>query len=318
MNVEEAWRFITDEITKNVEKFVPLIKEIRRDKPKDPWWSPALTREVKKKHKRWKEYCNNKTAENYKEYKKQRNKTTVKIRIARRQYEKNIIESMKKEPKKLYKYIRRKQKVKASVGPLQKDDGTLTETEGETAEVLHTFFQSVFITEEDDNIPGVASQVKEGTVLEDIELTPDIVYKELRNLNPNKAAGPDGVNPMVLKACARPLAKPISLLFRKTLDMRTLPEDWKIARVTPIFKKGGRKDANNYRPVSLTSQVCKIMERIIKHQVTMHLSDNELVNRHQHGFTQRKSCQTNLLETFNDWTKILDRGHSLDVVFLLP
>ena len=250
MDVENAWQLIVEEIKKNVKKYVPLKKKVHKTRQKDPWWSPALMKEVKKKHQKWKEYRNDKTQENYAKYKTQRNTTTQLIRQARRQYEKKIIDSMKKEPKRLYKYIRSKQKVKDIVGPLEKDDGTLTETELETAEVLHKFFQSIFIADEDDNIPVIECKVPEGRELEDIEITPEIVYKELKSLNPNKASGPDDIRPSILQACAGSLAKPLSILFRKTLEERTLPNDWKMAKITPIFKKGGRKSANNYRPVA--------------------------------------------------------------------
>ena len=83
-----------------------------------------------------------------------------------------------------------------------------------------------------------------------------------------------------------------------------------------IFKKGLKKDPSNYRPVSLTSQVGKVLERIMKSHIMEHLETYSLISKHQHGFMKKKSTQSNLLETFEEWTKALDDGNGLDVVYL--
>jgi hypothetical protein len=95
-----------------------------------------------------------------------------------------------------------------------------------------------------------------------------------------------------------------------------LPEDWKMANISPIFKKGSRTDAANYRPVALTAVLCKVMERIIRDKMVEYLEKNELLSAHQHGFTRKRSCLTNLLETFEEWTQALDAGYGVDVVYL--
>ena len=92
--------------------------------------------------------------------------------------------------------------------------------------------------------------------------------------------------------------------------------DWKQANVTPIFKKGSRYDPNNYRPVSLTSQVCKILESFVSVSITNFLMQNKLITPYQHGFTKGKSCLTNLLTALNDWTSSLDNGFGTDVIYL--
>lgn len=95
-----------------------------------------------------------------------------------------------------------------------------------------------------------------------------------------------------------------------------VPEDWKSAQVSPIFKKGSRTSAGNYRPVALTCVLCKVMESIIRDKLLVHFESNNLFTVHQHGFTSRKSCLTNLLETFEDWTSALDNGYNIDTIFL--
>ena len=89
-----------------------------------------------------------------------------------------------------------------------------------------------------------------------------------------------------------------------------------MANVTPVFKNGQRNLPNNYRPISLTSQACKVLESIIRDHIITFLSDKNIFCTQQHGFTYHKSCFTNLLETFEDWTKSNDQGLSTDIVFL--
>ena len=86
--------------------------------------------------------------------------------------------------------------------------------------------------------------------------------------------------------------------------------------VSPIFKKGKKSDPGNYRSVSLTSVPCKIMEAMIKTELTKYLETTGIMSDCQHGFTKGRSCLTNLLETFEAWTRILEGGHGADVVFL--
>ena len=95
-----------------------------------------------------------------------------------------------------------------------------------------------------------------------------------------------------------------------------MPEDWRQANVAPVFKKGSKAEAGNYRPVSLTSMICKVMESIIKDAITEHLVINQLICSSQHGFMARKSCLTNLLEYLETLTRLVDEGHNLDVIYL--
>jgi hypothetical protein len=113
----------------------------------------------------------------------------------------------------------------------------------------------------------------------------------------NKSIGFDSVSPHVLKECALTLCTPLALIYQRSLDTAELPEVWKLTNVTPLFKKGSRSASSNYRPVSLTSIACKVLESIIRDDLTNHLTKNNLINRAQHGFTKNRSCTTNLLET---------------------
>jgi len=106
------------------------------------------------------------------------------------------------------------------------------------------------------------------------------------------------------------------LIFNQSLQSGQVPKDWKLANVTPVYKNGQRNMPNNYWHISLTSQACKILEPIICDHIIEFLSAKSIFSSHQHGFTYHKSCFTNLLETFEDWTSSIDLGKSNDVIFL--
>ena len=108
--------------------------------------------------------------------------------------------------------------------------------------------------------------------------------KALRTLNINKSPGPDGIHPRILKELADVLSLPLKLLFDKTIVLGKLPTKWKLAEVRPIFKKGSKTSPGNYRPVSLTSIICKVFERFIKDRIFNHLTSNGLLSDDQYGF----------------------------------
>ncbi len=179
-----------------------------------------------------------------------------------RQYERDLIKGVKKNPKAFWKYAQSKTKSRSGINDLEKGDGGLTQSDEEKADVLNTFFTSVFTQEDLTNIPTLEDR-DFSTPLQKIEISVDEVEKKLKNLKTGKSPGPDGLHPRALSEVAEAISVPIAMICEKSLLEGCLPQDWKRAHVTPIFKKGIKKQAGNYRPVSLTCIVCKVMETII-------------------------------------------------------
>ena len=120
----------------------------------------------------------------------------------------------------------------------------------------------------------------------------------------------------MLRELAEEIAKPLSIIYQRSLSTGEVPEDWRLASVTPIYKKGCREDPGIYRPVSLTLVPGKIMEQIVLREIMWHVQDNQGIRSSQHGFTKGRSCLTNLISFYDPVTRLVDEGKAVDVVYL--
>ena len=120
---------------------------------------------------------------------------------------------------------------------------------------------------------------------------------------------------IVLKELSNELFEPLFLLFSKSLIDGVLPKIWKEAHVTPVNKKG-KCSPGNYRPISLTSVICKTLEKLIRNAIGDHIEKYSLFSKSQHGFMKTRSCMTQLLERLQEWTDLIDQNFSIDVTCL--
>jgi hypothetical protein len=112
------------------------------------------------------------------------------------------------------------------------------------------------------------------------------------------------------------MSTPLQILFNKSLEEGVVPQSWKYANVLPIHKKGSKQLADNYRPISLTSVLSKILEKLVKESILTHLLSYNLLSKEQFGFRNRRSCILQLLEVMDSWTALLDDGQPVDVIYL--
>ena len=152
--------------------------------------------------------------------------------------------------------------------------------------------------------------------INELKITQNGVQKLLSSLDPHKAPGPDGLTPKLLKIVADQIAPSFTLLFQASLHQSSLPSQWKTAHITPIFKKGARYNPENYRPISLTSIACKMLEHIVTGHIMRHLESNDILCREQHGFRRGRSCATQLLGFVDEVSRELAGGHQVDTVVL--
>ena len=175
-------------------------------------------------------------------------------------------------------------------------------------------FQFVFTSENLSHMPdcnGLSS-----STMPNIIISMEGVQNLLESLDVAKAPGPDGIPTRILKLCAAEIAPILTVIFVQSLSSGQIPKDWLTANITPIFKKGDRGDPSNYRPISLTSVCCKILEHIIHRYIMEHLNANRILDTNQFGFRVGHSCEQQLISMIEEIQSAMDCWHQVDVIFL--
>ena len=132
----------------------------------------------------------------------------------------------------------------------------------------------------------------------------------------NKSTGPDNIHAAFLKNTAFETAPLLTHLFQQSLRSGIVPISWKQANVTPVYKKGDKTDPGNYRPVSLTSLVCKTLEHVLVSQIMKHLESNQILADVQYGFRSNRSSEAQLFLTIDDLARAVDNKLQVDVAIL--
>ena len=311
---EESWSVFKTALDDLQSKYVPLKQ--RRVSNRPVWMNTSILRSIRKKRRMWKAYTATQDYQDYLAYKNFEKQVQKTVKQAKRRYERKLAKEAKKNPKEFYSYLKSKTTNKEAVGPLKSDGGDVVTDDATMAGMLNSFFSSVFTDEDLDHMPTPETLYHGDTPLLDADITPEKVKKKIDAMRANAAPGPDKLCPRLLKGVSEHICTPLSTIFKKSLDEGVVPADWRNANVTPIFKKGSKASVGNYRPVSLTSVLCKVMEGLLKDVLMKHLLQNNILNASQHGFMQKKSCLTNLVEYLDVLTKLVDEGHSVDVVYL--
>ena len=162
-----------------------------------------------------------------------------------------------------------------------------------------------------DTIPDLLHDTR--TKMPEIDISKNGLLKLLKNLKPDKAAGPDRLKPLLLRQLREEIAPIIKIIFDMSLQMGKLPADWVKANVMPVFKKGDKSLASNYRPISLTCILCKVLEHILASNIVKHLG---LMYDLQHGFREKRSCETQLIMLTEDLARSASVGKQTDIILL--
>ena len=164
------------------------------------------------------------------------------------------------------------------------------------AEVLNEYFSPVFTTEYISSLPVPFTKFEGNTYknLGQLFVTPEMIANKIKKMKDNESPGVDGIPPKLLKEIVEQISIQLAIFFNLSLEEGIVPSEWKEANITQLFKKGSRNKPENYRPVSLTSVVCKLLETLIRDHMVEFLVKHKLIKTSQHGFLKARSCLTNL------------------------
>ena len=311
-NIHQKWACFKSKLEEIINQCVPMSEPKRYQAP---WMNRRVVASYKRKYHAWQRYMNHRRSERWRLYVRERNDAVRIARDEKRKFENKLAKEIGLNRRGFFKYVNSKLTVRPDISALTKENGELTHDEKDMCNVSNRYFHSAFTRPIDgEELPEMERLCD--IDISNVEITPDIVRKKLEKLNKYKSSGPDNIHPHILKEAASSICIPLSMIYGDSLDSGETPDDWRTANVAPIFKKGDRNNPANYRPVSLTSQVCKVLESIIREGVIEHLNNNNLLAEEQHGFREGRSCLSNLLTTLEDWTKMLDEKDCVDVAYL--
>ena len=312
----ECWNILKYEIESIIDRFVPFQKQGKRCRKKH--LSKEAIRKIMLKQTMWRVYRRTRKDEDYAKYKEALNEATTEIRQSNRSYEQKLACNIKNDSKSFYAYVRSKQNVQDKVGPLEDSAGNIISQGFLMAEDINGYFSSVFTKEDISLLPAADAKFQgaKSDYLGPLVVTPELVAKKIKAMKDNKSPGVDGIPPKLLMETVEQISIPLARVFNLSLKEGYVPFEWKEANIIPLFKKGSRNKSENYRPVRLTSVICKLLERLIKDHMVEFLVKHNLLNSSQHGFLKARSCLTNMLCFLEEITKWIDVGSPVDIIYL--
>ena len=275
------------------EKHIP--SKMSKPQTSMPWINGDLKKKIRRNNRLFK--SRKKSQKHRSNFLKNRRNLQKQMRQARWDHINGIItQEGDKARKGFWRYVKQFKKDNTGITVLKKDGRSATSPQ-QKAEMLNAQFSSVFTEEDTENLPQLSKQYPSLSIL---SVSAIGVEKLLLNLNASKAAGPDKLSGKLLKATAHEIAPVLQVIFQRSTDEGTLPQAWKEATISPVYKKECRSNPANYRPVSLTCILCKILEHIINRHILDHLDEHRILVDAQHGFRKRRSYETQLILTCHD------------------
>ena len=234
-------------------------------------------------------------------------------------HEQEAVSKVKENPKFFYSYAKKFSKKKSNITMLFDENGEIISNPNDIANLLQKQFLSVFSDPTKTTIDKATfpSPLIEHPLTDDIlEFTNTDIIEAIDDVKPNAASGPDEIPVILLKNCKEALAEPIHRIWSASLASGTVPSFYKTSYVFPLHKKDSKALPSNYRPISLTSHITKIYERVIRKKLVEYLEQNDLICNKQHGFRSGRSCLTQLLHHFDDVLESLTNNVEFDSIYL--
>ena len=309
-NISLACQLWTNKILEIVDKYIPKIRLKNRASP--PWIdSEVLLLSKKKEHLRKRAHRTN-SPEHWSSYRRLRNNLKTLLNVKYNQYIRDTFDDVSVNPKRFWGLVRSRCKNKSIPNEVCYNNITESSPKGK-ANLFNAFFSSNFLSGiSDDVLPNITTFINPR--LTNLHVDVVDVRLLLSTLNPNKACGPDNLPAIILKECAAEISPSLTYLYNLSLSTGIVPDLWKIANVSPVYKKGDKQSCANYRPISLLCITSKILERATLNKIYSHVSP--FITDSQHGFLPGRSTVTQLTAVLHKINNFLDAGTQTDMIFL--
>uniref|UniRef100_A0A1I8B4S4 Reverse transcriptase domain-containing protein n=1 Tax=Meloidogyne hapla TaxID=6305 RepID=A0A1I8B4S4_MELHA len=304
--ISDKYNYLINLITKLMDIHTPI--RLASTKPNKTYYPNHIKKLINTKKKIFTEYKKH----NISLSKYQNIAKTIKHIINR--YNSQRIKNLVSNPNKMFKFFSNLTQKHPPISCIEYKSKFIFD-DREKANIFASLFSKSFsnVPEYD---PTELVQHNISSTLEDFDfsiLDIDNILKTLPNTN---CASADQISYKILKSCHSILSPFLSDIFRESLDSGNIPDIWKISYITPIHKKGPKTDPNNYRPITITSAVSRVMERLILKQVLDHLYDNNIITDNQFGFLKKRSSTSQLLSTLNLWYKSILGNKIIDCIYI--
>ena len=233
--------------------------------------------------------------------------------------EQQAVSKVKDNPKYFYSYAKKFSRKKSNISMLFDRNGSIKSNPTDMANLLQQQFLSVFSDPSKTKIDAASfpPPIIQNPFTDDmLDFSTEDIIKAIEEIKPNAASGPDEIPVILLKECKEALAKPIYLVWSQSLDTGVVPSFYKTSHVFPLHKKDSKALPANYRPISLTSHIIKIFERILRRKLVEYMEINNLICSKQHGFRSGRSCLTQLLHHIDDVLEALSNNSDFDSIYL--
>ena len=304
--IDRAWKKFKETLFSKVDKYVPKISI--GGHPKPPWFDSDVFKLCNKKDGLRKKFKTSQSDSDYMAYSSCRSELKKLIKHKMRENFVDGQDSTTRINKKFWTYVKSSSNSTRIPESVYYND-CHGKNPTDQAKIFNKFFSDQFSDKSNYNV--IIDDLNDP--LYDIDFTVSEVSVFLRNINANKAQGPDGVHGRILKNCAATLSYPLAKLFSLSYASGRLPAEWKIANVVPVHKKGSRANVENYRPISLTSIVVKQYEKFVRAKLMSLCRD--LITPNQHGFLPRKSCTTQMVEFTDSLAVSLNSNCRIDSIY---